>query len=205
MVSKHQMLPPTRRPRALGLRPKMSHSDQTRDAVKSFSFLSLGFEPRLQPHVIHRCTLIYRRIQEAGPLNQPLYKQPPVERNDQPPILPITSMDVDENMDADMLDDDTTEDTMMDLHDDSWGSDDKSLESDNESTGSDDDGLGSDDESTRSDDDDIESDYGRCESDDGGVNDSESDNSDSVQDDCCCELDSNGPPICAEASYKHLV
>jgi len=127
-------------------------------------------------------------------------------------------MELDENMDADMLDDDATEDTMMDLHDDCWGSDDSRepgnestrsdddrLKSDDESTRSDDDRLKSDDQSTRSDDDDIESDYGRCESDDGGVNDSESDNSDSVQDDCCCELDSNGPPICAEASYKHLV
>ena len=56
-------------------------------------------------------------------------------------------MELDENVDADMMDEDTTEDTMMKLHYDSTESDNERAESDNE---------------------DLESDDGSCESDSDG-------------------------------------
>jgi hypothetical protein len=46
-------------------------------------------------------------------------------------------MELDENVDADMMDEDKTEDTMMKLHYDSTESDDERAESDNEDLESD--------------------------------------------------------------------
>jgi hypothetical protein len=69
-------------------------------------------------------------------------------------------MELDENMDTDRMDEDTIEDTMMELNydstesdDDSTESNDERIESDDESTGMDDKSLGSDDGSSESDND----------------------------------------------------
>ena len=64
-------------------------------------------------------------------------------------------MELDENVDADMMDEDTIEDTMMDLHYESTESEDENLESDDENI----------DEDHESDHEDLESDNGNYESD----------------------------------------
>ena len=66
-------------------------------------------------------------------------------------------MELDENVDTDMMDEDTTEDTMMELHYDSTESDDQSPESDDESNESDHERLESDDGSCKSDNDGLTS------------------------------------------------